>query len=69
MSSSEEYVEDTCFGCFVNDTCGIPYHEIDEDVVRWPCNLCLVKAVCDVGICDKYRKYSRSLRPWEDIWL
>jgi len=34
MSLNTNGKNDPCFGCFANDTCGIPYHEIDEDVVR-----------------------------------
>lgn len=53
---------DPCKGCVVCDECGLPYHELEEDIERCPCNRCLVKMVCDASPCSDYSKFVRGLR-------
>lgn len=51
-----------CEGCCVFDECGIPFHSLEEEANKCPCNRCLVKPVCDIGVCEDYSKFMKSLR-------
>lgn len=53
---------DNCKGCAVEDECGIPYHYDEELLSECPCSICLIKSMCDIGICDDYRKFINKVR-------
>ena len=64
MNDSMEYKYDHCTGCVVQPECGIPYHNLEEEVNQCPCGICLVKMMCDNSTCKRYSKFMRKvIRP------
>ncbi len=53
-----------CKGCYVRSKCvmthGIGSVSLDNSyknkIINCPCKICIVKMICDIDICDQYKK-------------